>query len=125
MADEVVTGHMRPDPLDAPPGGAEVKPYALDENYRINHDGRMSFMLEKQRFNKAGERIDRWDLEGYYQDVSQVCRAWARKLTLESDAELPVALSQAMADLERVLQDLSRLDFQNRVGGRLRPVGGG
>jgi hypothetical protein len=102
-----------------------VRPFALDENYRITADGSASFSLEKQRRNKAGDPIERWDIEGYFSDVSYACRAWARKVVLESDEELPAAIRSATAGLERALALLSALDFEKAAGQPVRSVGGG
>jgi len=90
-----------------------VRPYALDENYRINHDGALSFTLEKRRRDKkTGEPTGNWSTEGYHSDLADVCRSWARKAVRESDAELPQALNEAHQRLREVLRDLESWDFQ-------------
>jgi hypothetical protein len=89
-----------------------VKPFALDENYRIGHDGRLSFTLERRQRNKeTGEWTDHWKTEGWFGDLSYVCREWARRVTLESDGELPQALSEARAGLEVALREIAKHDF--------------
>lgn len=82
-----------------------MKPFALDENWRIGHDNRMSFTLERRRVNK-GVPTDRWDTEGFYSEIAYAVRAWAKKAVLESDVELPDALLAVMAQLESVVESL-------------------
>jgi hypothetical protein len=96
-----------------------VKPFALDENYRINHDWRLSFTLERRRVNK-GVPSDRWDNEGYYSEIAHACRAWAKKVVLESNESLPDALRAVMAQLEVAMASLPT--FSLPVGQTVKPV---
>lgn len=97
--------------------GDNVKLYQLDEKYRIGTDGTYSFTLEQRQVDKkTGQLGNNWRTLEWHSDVPPLLASWARKLTLESDAELPAALTGAMAELARVQRDLATLSLLEAAG---------
>jgi hypothetical protein len=82
-----------------------VKPFDLDENYRITADNGETFALERRRRDKkTGAPLATYTPLGYFSDLHFACRAWARRRVLESDLELPQALADAKRRLDATLE---------------------
>jgi hypothetical protein len=97
-----------------------VKPFDLDENYRITADNGETFALERRRRDKkTGRPLATFTPLGYFSEPHFACRAWAKRRVLESDLELPAALAEAFRELENVLE---RIRVVTESGTRGVPV---
>lgn len=82
-----------------------MKPYKIDDDYRITHDSNgLGWVLQHTRTVK-GETV--WEAAGYYPDLPSLLRGYFRYSPARHPGTLPEWLSTALNSVEQAVSDLA------------------